>query len=454
MTTETWSSTRGFLMASVGAAVGLGNLWRFPYIAGSNGGSAFVLVYMGWVLALGLPLVIGELALGRRGGLNAVHTMREVALREGRSSGWVVVGWLSILVPLVGITYYSIVAGWSLNYTVLAAQGSFRGITAQGSQELFGELLSSPLRMMFWHGLFIAVVVAVIAAGVRRGLELASKLMMPGLFVLLVLLVIWAAIAGDFRQGMSFLFSADFSALTMDGVLMALGQALFSLAIGVGMLITYGAYVPRNVSLPRAGAIIAGADSLVALLAGMAIFPVVFSVGLEANSGPGLIFETLPVAFAGMPGGVVLGTLFFVMLSLAAITTGFGMIEPAVAWMSRSTSLSRPVSTVVVGLLTWLVGLIFVFSFNVWGDLRPLGGVFSEMGLFQLVDFLVANVLLPVNALLLAAFLGYFWALKSASSETGLSGSLLRVWRVLLWLAPILILLVLWGLLRDFLPGA
>ena len=250
----------------------------------------------------------------------------------------------------------------------------------------------------------------IIAAGVRRGLEWASKLMMPGLLVLLVLLVIWAAVVGDFRQGMAFLFSADFSALTLDGVLMALGQALFSLAIGVGMLITYGAYVPKDVSLTRAGIIIAGADSLVALLAGMAIFPVVFAVGLEANSGPGLIFETLPVAFAGLPGGVVLGTLFFVMLSLAAITTGFGMIEPAVAWLSRNTSMSRPLATILIGLLTWLVGLIFVLSFNVWGDVRPLGGIFTEMGLFQLVDFLVANLLLPVNALLLSCFHRLFLA--------------------------------------------
>ncbi|MYE49218.1 MAG: sodium-dependent transporter, partial [Gammaproteobacteria bacterium] len=181
MKTETWSSTRGFILAAVGAAVGLGNLWRFPYIAGSNGGSAFVLVYVGWVLLLGLPLVIGELALGRRGGRNAVHTMREVASREGRSGAWVLIGWLSILVPLVGITYYSIVAGWSLNYTLLAAQGTFQGISAEGSQALFGELLSDPWRLMFWHGLFIAIVVAVIAGGVRKGLERASKLMMPGL---------------------------------------------------------------------------------------------------------------------------------------------------------------------------------------------------------------------------------------------------------------------------------
>ncbi len=453
MKTETWSSTRGFILASVGAAVGLGNLWRFPYIAGSNGGSAFVLVYVGWVLLLGLPLVVGELALGRRGGRNAVHTMREVASREGRSGAWVLIGWLSILVPLVGITYYSIVAGWSLNYTLLAAQGTFRGISAEGSQALFGELLSDPWRLMFWHGLFIAIVVAVIAGGVRKGLERASKLMMPGLFALLLVLVGWAAIAGDFGRGMAFLFSADFSALTLDGVLMALGQALFSLAIGVGMLITYGAYVPQRVSLPRAGAIIAGADSLVALLAGMAIFPIVFAMGLEANSGPGLIFETLPVAFAGMPGGVLLGTLFFVMLSLAAITTGFGMIEPAVAWLSRDTFLSRPLATLLMGCLTWAVGMVFVLSFNVWADVKPLGGIFSEMGLFQLVDFLVANLLLPVNALLLAVFLGYFWSLGSARAETALSGSLLTIWRALLWLAPILILIVLWGLLRDVLPA-
>jgi len=448
MKTETWSSTRGFILAAVGGAVGLGNLWRFPYIAGSNGGSAFVLAYVGWVLLLGLPLVIGELALGRRGGRNAVHTMREVAAREGRSGAWILIGWLSILVPLVGVTYYSIVAGWSLNYTLLAARGAFEGISADGSRALFGELLSDPLRLMFWHGLFIAIVAAVIAGGIRKGLERASKLMMPGLFALLLLLAGWAAVAGDFSRGMAFLFSADFSALTFDGVLMALGQALFSLAIGVGMLITYGAYVPRRVSLPRAGALIAGADSMVALLAGMAIFPIVFAVGLEANSGPGLIFETLPVAFAGMPGGVLLATLFFVMLSLAAITTGFGMIEPAVAWLSRDTFLSRPLATLLMGFLAWAAGLVFVLSFNVWAGVKPLGGVFSGMNLFEVIDFVVANLLLPSNALLLAVFLGYAWPLGSARGETALSGPLLKIWRALLWLAPFLILAVLWSLLR------
>ena len=448
MKTETWSSTRGFILAAVGGAVGLGNLWRFPYIAGSNGGSAFVLVYVGWVLLLGLPLVIGELALGRRGGRNAVHTMREVAAREGRSGTWILIGWLSILVPLVGVSYYSIVAGWSLNYTLLAARGAFEGISADGSRALFGELLSDPLRLMFWHGLFIAIVAAVIAGGVRKGLERASKLMMPGLFALLLLLAGWAAVAGDFSRGMAFLFSADFSALTFDGVLMALGQALFSLAIGVGMLITYGAYVPQRVSLPQAGALIAGADSMVALLAGMAIFPIVFAVGLEANSGPGLIFETLPVAFAGMPGGVLLGTLFFVMLSLAAITTGFGMIEPAVAWLSRDTFLSRPLATLLMGFLAWAAGLAFVLSFNVWAGVKPLGGVFSGMNLFEVIDFVVANLLLPANALLLAVFLGYVWPFGSARGETALSGPLLKIWRALLWLAPFLILAVLWSLLR------
>ena len=453
MKTETWSSTRGFVMAAVGGAVGLGNLWRFPYIAGSNGGSAFVLVYVGWVLALGLPLIIAELAIGRRGGRNAVHTMREIARREGRSGAWVTIGWLSILAPMLGVTYYGIVAGWSLNYTLLAAQGAFQGIGAEGSKELFAALLNDPARLMFWHGLFIAIVVAIIAAGVRRGLELASKLMMPGLFGLLVLLVIWAALAGDFRQGMNFLFSADFSALTLDSVLMALGQALFSLAIGVGMLITYAAYLPQGVSLPKAGAIIAGADSLVALLAGMAIFPIVFAVGLEADSGPGLIFETLPVAFAGMPAGGILGTLFFVLLSLAAITTGFGMIEPAVAWLSQRAFMSRPVATILAGFVTWAVGLAFVLSFNVWSHVKLLGGVFSDMGLFQLMDFLVANFLLPMNAFLLAVFAGYFLSAKSAAAETGLSGPLLRTWRALLWLAPALILLVLWGLLSELLSA-
>jgi len=406
----TWTSRSAFLMASVGCAVGLGNLWRFPYVVGENGGGAFVLVYIAFVFILGVPLIMSELAIGRAGKLSAVGTMTKL-VKMGHNPFWKSIGWISILVPLCGLTYYSVVAGWSLEYIFKAVSGQFTGVDAAGSDAIFQEAQDNWMVLMFWFSLFIFCTVMIIAKGINGGLEPAVKFMLPALFLILIFLAIYAMVTGNAERAIEFLISPDFSKLTPKAILEALGQALFSLAIGVGGLITYGAYLPEDVSLPQSAVFIAVADTTVALLAGFAIFPIVFEYGLTPGEGPGLIFATLPIAFGQMPGGIIFGTLFFILLSFAAFTSSIGMLEPIVAWFEDK-GMSRPKMAIASGLFAWFVGLFMLFSFNLLSGFEPLNfiGIFEGKNLFGIMDYTVANVLLPINALLIAVFSG--WALS------------------------------------------
>jgi len=283
---ETWSSEFTFLLATIGGAVGLGNLWRFPFLAGQNGGGAFVLIYISFVILLCLPLVIAELAMGRRGHGSAIATMRNLTSEAGASSWWHMIGWISIILPLVALGYYSVVAGWSIDYVGKAAINSFENISGDQSGAMFNALADSPLRVLTFHVLFISLAAVVVARGLGKGIEVLMRYMMPTLFVLLIVLALNSVFRQDIGAGLRFLFSPDFSKITMDVVWLALGQAFFSISIGVGMLLTYGAYLPKNVSLTRAAIWIVIADTLVAILAGIVIFPIVFSNGLDPASCP------------------------------------------------------------------------------------------------------------------------------------------------------------------------
>ena len=409
----TWTSRSAFLLASVGCAVGLGNLWRFPYIAGENGGGAFVLVYIAFVFMLGVPLIMSELAMGRAGGLSAVGTMTRL-VKMGHHPFWKTIGWISILVPVLGLSYYSVIAGWSLEYIFKAGAGQFANIDAAGSGGIFQEAQDNWMLLIAWFSAFIMATVIVVSLGVKGGLEPAVKIMMPSLFVILIFLAIYAMSTGDSAEAMKFLINPDFSKLTPNAILMALGQALFSLAIGVGALITYGAYLPDGVSLPRSAAIIALADTLVALLAGFAIFPIVFQYGLAPGEGPGLIFVTLPIAFGQMPGGLMFGTLFFILLSFAAFTSSIGMMEPIIAWFEDK-GLSRKKMAWATGLFAWSIGLLSLLSFNVLADFTIIAG----KNFFGVIDYVVANVLLPTNALLIGLFVGWAMSRKLVSEQLG-----------------------------------
>ncbi len=440
---EKWSSGTAFLLAAVGAAVGLGNLWRFPFMAGQNGGGAFVIVYIGFVIFLSVPIMVAELAMGRRGKGSAIATMNRLTNENDASSSWHAIGWLSILIPLIGLSFYSVVAGWSVDYIVKAATNSFSHFDAADSDRAFKDLLASPLRVLFFHSIFLASAVFIVARGITRGIEVIAKIMMPSLFLILVLLALNSAINADIGRGLDFLFSPDFSKLTPKVVFLALGQAFFSVAIGVGALITYGAYVPKDVSLPKAALTIGVVDAAVALLAGIVIFPIVFSHGLDPAGGPGLIFVTLPIAFGNMTGGHVIGLLFFVLLFFAAFTSVIGMLEPAVSWLEEHKAFSRPKVAVFAGLCGWVLGIAAALSFNVWSGVKmpAIMPLLEGKGIFEMLDFLVSNLLLPINGLLIAIFAGWIMSREAIWEELGLQNTSMFVYIrfILRFVAPVVI---------------
>jgi len=414
-----WSSRAGFLFASIGVAVGLGNLWRFPFVAGENGGAAFVAVYLAAVALIGVPLIVAEMVIGRRGGHSAVTTMGRLVRERSASPVWKLIGVLSLLVPFFGLTYYAIVAGWTMDYLVQSLAGGFGGFDAAVSKASNEALQASPWRMIASHTAFILITVYIVRRGLNEGLEPATKIMLPALFVLLLVLVGYALVSGDRAAALEFLFAPDFSKITPQVVFTALGQAFFSLAIGVGAMITYAAYGPKVSDLGKSAGQIAGADTAVALLAGLAIFPIVFAAGLPKDSGPDLLFVTVPVAFANMPGGVIFAPLFFLLLFVAALTSSMGMLEPVVAWAEEHRGWERRRSSIAIGGLAWLIGLAAVLSLNVWSEVRLFGflPMFEDFNIFRTIDFFVANLMLPINGLLIALFTGWILSREEVRSE-------------------------------------
>jgi len=438
---EQWSSRTAFLLAAVGTAVGLGNVWRFPFIAGVNGGGAFVIIYIVAILVIGIPLLIGELTLGRRGQQSAIQSMRRLTAAEGRSPFWHAIGWLSILTPLIGLIYYSVVAGWTLDYIIATARGTFEGVDASGSEAAFGSLTNDPLRMGIGHAVFVLATVAVVARGVQKGLEKAVRVLMPFLFVILVILVGYAAFTADFTGALAFMFKPDFSKVSATVVLMAIGQAFFSISVAVGAMITYGAYMPKQVSIPRSAIIIGSTDTVVALMAGMAIFPLVLTYGLQPGEGPGLVFVTLPIAFGQMPAGLVFGALFFLLMSIAALTSTIGMLEPVVSFLEEHKGFTRSTVAVLTGLFVWVTGIVIVLSFNVLSGVKPLDmfPMFKDKGIFELFDFVTANIMIPVGGLLIALFVGWMLKPASARDELQMPDNLpFRIWQFLVrFVAPV-----------------
>lgn len=444
---DVWTSTFAFLYASAAAAIGLGSLWRFPYVAGVNGGGLFVILYIVFVVLLCIPLMVAEMSIGRRGGASAVKNVGSLVTHESASRGWNTIGWLSVFVPFVGLSYYSVVAGWTVDYARLAIVHGFDGFTAARSLATFDELMASPFHEALLHVFFIACVVTVAARGVQRGIEWISRIKMTALLIVLIGLVAYNIYALDITASLRFLFVPDFSALDSGAVLAALGQALFSTAIGVGVMMTYSAYLPAGASLPRSAALICGSVVFIAVLAGLAIFPAVFSYGLEPAEGPNLIFVTLPVAFGQMPAGRIVSVLFFGLVALSAFTTSVGMLEPVIAWVMEKTGFTRARAALVTGVGVWLVGLPSLLSFNVLKNVHPLDWLapFANKTFFDLLDFGIANFLLPVNALLIALFVG--WAVRDATTarQVHLQAGMLSAWRSALRVfapAAILVLLV------------
>ena len=398
-----WSSRWLFVLAAAGSAVGLGNIWRFPYITGENGGGAFVLVYLACIAAIGVPIMIAEVLLGRAGRQSPINTMSSLAQRSGASPAWSAVGWLGVLTGFLILSYYTVIAGWAVHYVFQMGSGIFTGADGATASAAFDAFLGNPWLVAGFHTAFMAVTVFIVAGGVSAGLERAVRWFMPLLFVLLFVLLGYAMMSGGFGLGLRFMFSMNWAALTVDGVLEALGHAFFTLSVGMGAIMAYGAYVPRQASLGSTVVTIAALDTLVALVAGLAIFPIVFANGLEAGQGPGLMFVTVPLAFGQMPLGAVFGVAFFVLVTFAAITSAISLTEPGLAFAVERYNLKRPRAALALGLVCWLLGLGTVFSFNVWADAHIVSG----MTFFDLMDFLTQKIMLPLGGLLIALFAGW-----------------------------------------------
>ena len=428
-----WSSRWVFILAATGSAVGLGNVWRFPYVTGENGGGAFVIVYLLCVAVVGIPIMMAETLLGRRGRQSPINTMRTLAAEEGVGSQWQVMGWMGVAAGFLILSFYSVVGGWSVAYIFYVGSGMFDGASVAISGAQFDAFTGSAERLLGWHTVFMIMTAGVVAHGVQGGLERAVKWLMPALFVLLIVMVGYAMGTGDFERAVFYLFKPDFSRLTGEVVLTALGQAFFSLSLGMGSIMIYGSYLPSDVSIPATTVTVAMADTLVALLAGLAIFPIVFAYGLEPGSGPGLVFVSLTIAFGHMPGGQVFGTLFFVLLTVAAWTSAISILEPAVAWLVETLGWSRRKACIVGGGGAWFMGIGSVLSFNEWAALKALDKTY-----FDWCEFLSTTFLLPISGLLIAIFVGWRMARHSSIDELGIGNGIgYRVWRFLLrFVAP------------------
>jgi len=434
-----WSSRWVFFLAATGSAVGLGNIWKFPYITGQNGGGAFVLVYLACILAIGIPLLMAEFMIGRRGRANPEGAIAAVAREAGASKHWRRLGSLAVLTGFLILSFYAVVAGWAVAYTPAALSGSFVGLDGESSGALFNALLADPWKLVGYGSLVLLATLGIVALGVRDGLERSLRFLMPGLFVLLLVLVGYAATTGHFMQAVEFLFAADFSKLSGESVLMALGHAFFTLSLASGAMMAYGSYLPAGTSIVRTSLMVALADTAVALLAGLAIFPLVFANGLEPGAGPGLIFVTLPIAFGQMPLGSLVGGLFFIMLAIAALTSAISLSEPTIAWLGEKFAIGRCKAALLSGAALWLLSLGTVLSFNAWSEVTLLGKTF-----FDGLDYLTSNLLMPLGGLLTVLFTG--WVLKRATAEDALDvgqpGLFALWWQTLRWVTPLAILLM------------
>ena len=429
-----WSGSFGFILAGIGSAVGLGNIWRFSFVAGQNGGAAFVLVYIACVLAVGIPVMLAEFMVGRRAQRDVVGAFSH--LQPG--SPWALAGWLHAASAFVVLSYYTVVGGWVLHYVGLSCLNSFAGLPAEEIGGLFGQLTGSAATQIFWHAVFMLTTILVVVRGVSGGLEQSNKIMMPLLFFMLCGLLIYSLQTDGAQQGIAFLLSPRWDQLTTQSVLAAMGQAFFSLSIAAGIMVTYGSYLDKQTDLVRPAFYIAAGDTLLALLSGFVIFPLVFTFQLEPSAGPGLIFQTLPITFSQLPGGQILAIVFFVLLIFAALSSSISLLEVVVAYFIDEKGWSRTQATWVVG------GVIFAC-----GIPSDLSGEF-----FDMADTIVTNYMLPTGGLLIAVFSG--WVLSDAvRREEFMSGAvseqLYTGWVFLIrYVSPVVVAIILLQSLNLF----
>jgi len=408
MKRDNFGSKIGILAAAAGSAIGLGNIWKFPYITGKNGGAAFILVYLACILLIGLPVMISEFVLGRKTQVNAVAAFKEIEPKKP----WYLAGVLSVSTAFIILSFYSIIAGWVFSYIGRSAIGKLITVSPNKLGDYFGNIISSPIEPLLWSFLVLAVTAFVVILGVKSGVEKYSKILMPLLFFILVILMFRSLTLEGASKGISFLFKPDFSLLTTKGVLEALGHAFYSLSLGMGIILTYGSYIDKEVNILSLAVQVTIADTVIALMAGLVIFPAVFAYGLEPTSGPALIFITIPAVFKSMAFGGVFETLFFLLIGIAAITSTISLLEVVVSFFTEQFNVGRKKATILVSLAIFALSIPSTLSFGVWSDVK----IFNK-NFFDLFDFIASNIFLPVGGILVCVFVAWVWGSKNAVKE-------------------------------------
>ena len=397
-----WSSPWIFIFAAAGSAIGLGNIWKFPYMLGGHGGGAFLLIYCLCLVVVGLPMLMAEVALGRTVRSNPVDTVNDLAERRVVSKYWVVVPYVAGLTGLLILSFYSVIAGWAFAYSRRAVTGTLEQLNTVQSEALFQSFLNSPVEMLLWHSVFMGLVVIVVGQSVTRGLSNVVRILLPTLIFVLLLLAAYALVVGASADAIGFMFRLDWEQVTFDVALSAIGHALFSLGVGLGAMFSYGAYMSKRMSIAKACTIVVGLDLLVSILAALIIFPLTFEFGINADSGPSLPFVTLPIIFDLLPAGQAIGLVFFALLALAALTSAISMMELFVSWMHERFYIGRLKSAFLIGIGVWFCGIAIVLSFNHW-DTKLL----FDLNLFELVDNLTSLILLPMAAVALSVLVAW-----------------------------------------------
>ena len=433
-----WNSRLGFIMAASGSAVGLGNIWKFPYIVGQNGGGAFVLVYILCTLAVGLPIMLAEFTIGRKTKLNPVGAFQ--ALKP--NSHWVKVGYMGVLAGFLILSFYGVVGGWTLAYVIKALTHTMATFSSSNEAgEFFGTFISNTWEVLFYQALFMGICVGIVLRGVQGGIEKACKVLMPTLVVILVILMFRALTLPGAIDGVEFYLKPDFSKIGPQTILIALGQAFFSLSLGMGCMLTYGSYLSDQENLASATVYVVIFDTMIALLVGMVIFPAVFAMGLEPTEGPSLVFSVLPAVFFDMPFGNVVSIIFFTLLAIAAITSGISLLEVVVAYFIDQRKWSRKKAVLITSTVIFAFGVPSSLSFGILSDVKLFGMTF-----FDHVDNIASNYLLPLGGMLTAIFIGWIWGTKNAEEEIKKNETKphwVNIWRFLIcYISPVAVFFV------------
>lgn len=446
---RTWVHKSTFILATAGAAIGLGNIWKFPYLVGENGGGAFVLVYLLCVFVIGLPLIVVESVIGRHAQKNPIDAVLQIAKESGLSRAWAGMSVAGMVSLILIFSFFSVIGGWTLNYAIQCFMGSFNGLNPQQVSDTFVHFLGNDQLMIWLHLIFALLTCFIVMFGVVSGVERGLRFMMPLLFLLIIGMLAYSFFFTDhFNKGLRFMFMPDFSKITHKSILAALGQAFFSLNVGVCVVMAYAAYTSKSVSLVRSAGVIVFLDTLVALSAGLIIFPIVFSFGLKLDEGPSLFFISLTSAFAQMPFGNIIGGVFFFLVAIAGLTSSVSMLEAPSSVLEQRTRIPRIVITPILSLIGWAIGLATVFSFNRWSDMTWLNKT-----AFEWIDILTSGILLPLTGLALLIFTGWKMSDLIRREQLGKESYFIYdLWLMLIrYVAPVLVsILFVYGLLQFF----